>query len=102
MLAYCHSNPSFHRVVLGATRERRITTSAVRTVDPRSLYTRPLLRAADPDGRLNVWSTVAESNASRPDAAKNHDGAPSGVYRLFSMVSSWVSALLAGQQCLVN
>ena len=97
MSAYCHSNPSFHRAVLGATGERRIATSAVCVVDPRSLYTRPLLRAADSDGRLNVWPTVVESNASRSNAAKNYDGAPSGVHRLLSMVSSWPSALLAGQ-----
>ena len=74
-------DPRVPRVLLGAARERRDASGAVDAVDPGPLVERPVLRAADPDGRGDVWAVQAEPGTTRSDAgedlrvhAGDHDG----------------------------
>jgi len=75
------ADPRVPRVLLGAARERRDAPGAVDAVDPGPLVERPVLRAADPDGRGDVRAVQAEPGAARSDAgedlrvhAGDHDG----------------------------
>ena len=95
-------NPGVHRPVLGIARERGVAPGIVHRMARRPQPSRSVLRASGGDGRHHADSAKAQSDATRPDAGEDHDGAALRLHVLLPLLPVGTRALLVRQQHVVD